>query len=206
MSQFLTIFLRDVKLAYTESGGALASLGFFVVSYVLFAFALGAEEQKAFLFPIIATLMVFAALLSLGQMFERDEEDGTLEQYLLLALSHEWLVVAKMAAYALAVLAPLTLCAVAVHGLQGLAFDGTAFAKLILLALSLAAIGALSGALTLIGSGNALVRSLIALPLTIPALILATLPDQPNALGLLAAFTATIIPLSAWFSGMALRR
>lgn len=206
MSQFTTIFLRDVKLAYTESGGAPASLGFFVVSYMLFAFALGAEEQKTFLFPIIATLMVFAALLSLGQMFERDEEDGTLEQYLLLALSPEWLVVAKIAAYALAVLAPLLGCAAVVHGLQGVPFGAVAAAKLTLLAATLAAIGALSGVLTLLSAGNALVRSLIALPLAVPALILATLPHQPAALGLLAALTTVSIPFVAWLGGMALKR
>ncbi len=205
MSPLVTIFLRDIKLAYTESGGALSALGFFVVSYVLFAFALGAEEQKQFLFPILAALLVFATLLSLGQMFERDEEDGTLEQYLLLAVAPEWLVVTKMAAYATAILAPLVAGTVAIHTVQNLVFDTPAFLKLMLLAASLAAIGTLSAALALLATGNGLVRSLIALPLILPALILATLSGQPHTLGLLAALTTLLIPLAAWLGGLALK-
>lgn len=176
MTGALTIvLLRDLRLAQRRRIEALLPLGFFITAVGLFPFGVGPEPQTLRQIGpgIVWVCALLAAMLSVTQMFAGDQQDGSLEQFLVAPRSLVGVVWGKVLAHWLVSGLPLVLAA----PLFGVWFDLPAAATA-MLALSLALgtpvlslLGALGSALTLgLRSGAALVFLLV-LPLTIPALI-----------------------------------
>jgi heme exporter protein B len=69
----------------------------------------------------------------------------------------------------------------------------------------LSALAGLAGALTVGARGGAGLVALVVLPLALPLLIFGSRPDQPGALGLLAASTLLLAALAPFGVAAALR-
>lgn len=181
-SLFLTLYLRDLRLAMRRRIEALLPLVFFAVAASLFPLGLGPEPQTLRQIGpgVLWVCALLASMLSLAQLYAGDFLDGSLEQALLVpqgAFSGAMMAVAaKSAAHWTLTGLPLVLAA----PLLGLMF-GIEPASLPVLALSLllgtpslSLLGSVGAALTLGLRSAGLLIVLLVLPLSVPVLILGT--------------------------------
>ena len=86
MSPFLTLLLRDLRLAARSGGGAALALAFFALVATLVPLGVGADLKLLARVAggVLWVAAVLAALLSLDRLFQGDFEDGSLD---LIALS-----------------------------------------------------------------------------------------------------------------------
>jgi heme exporter protein B len=113
MSAFAATFRRDFALMWGAGGGALAPIGFFLGATVLVPLAMGPDRallQNAGP-PLVWIAAALAVLATLERLFQADLEDGSLDQMLLSPAPLEALVLAKGAAFWVAVGLPLALAA-----------------------------------------------------------------------------------------------
>lgn len=199
------IFLRDLFLSFRHAGGAFSVLAFFASVVLLFSFALGPEVLRVHAAAIAAAAVLLSMLLALPLVFERDTEDGTLEQYALLPIASEWLVASKIVAFWAAFLLPVIVSVGVVSVMAGVEAESwqCLVARLLLASPALAAFSVLGAALTLGGRGGGLAQALILLPLTMPPLIFVTAGGEGALPGLLlAGLSCAAMPLSCWVAGM----
>lgn len=172
---FLTVLLRDLRLAARRRIEALLPLVFFIVAVSLFPLGVGPEPQtlRQIAPGIVWVCALLAAMLSVNTLYATDWLDGSLEQ-MLLAPGHGIAVAsAKAMAHWLITGLPL----IAASPMIGLLFDmsGPALGALMLgLGLGtpiLSLLGGLGAALTLGLRSGGMLLILIVLPLTTPALI-----------------------------------
>ena len=207
MGAFTGLFRRDLRLALRQSGDTGLVLGFFLLAVVLFP--LGVGPELAILQRIGAGIVwvaaLLAALLSLDRLFEADHRDGDLDLLALSELPLELAVLAKCAAHWVATGLPLAL----VSPFLALFVDLEP-TPIVVLALSLL-IG--TPALSLIGSRQGVVLSILALPLYVPPLVFGAGAVEASAAGtgeranllILAALTLGALAFCPWASAAALR-
>ena len=212
MNRFLTLALRDLRLALRQGSDAATAVLFFVLTVLLFPLGIGPEPNiLARIAPgLILVAALLASLLSLERLFHADHEDGTLELLVLTPLPLPLLVLAKVLVHWLVTGLPLLvaapLLALMLH-LEGTGL-GVLLLTLLLTTPSLSLIGAAGATLSLGARRGGVLLPLLVLPLTIPPLIFAALavdaalggfPALPHLL-LLAAFlvlAVTLAPLAA---------
>ncbi len=189
------VFLRDLRLSFRHGGGAWAGIGFYLTAFVLFAFALGPEGIAEYAPGVLTACMALGSTLSLPFLYERDAEDGTLEQYRLNAPG-EWLALTKLCAYWCAQLLPLLALTPILLRMEGVDADSYLL-KLILASVAIAAFSALGAALSLQAARGAFMRVLLLFPFHLPALIFAVSPQTEGAAtALLAAWALLSVPVS----------
>ena len=175
MNIFVTVVMRDLRLALRRKSEVLSAMFFFVVVAALFPLAIGPEP--AMLRQIGPGVLwvgaLLASMLALARLFEVDHRDGALEQMLLSPHSLWLLVLGKITAHWLLSGLPLVILA----PVLGLQFDLSSDA-LSVLCLSLllgtpvlSCIGAIGAALTLGVRGGGVLISLLVLPLYVPVLV-----------------------------------
>jgi len=218
MSGFIAVVARDLRLALRQGSDAALVLIFFVLAVLLFPFGVGPEPNilARISTGVLWVTALLAALLSLERLFVAEQEDGSLDQLVLLPTPLAIVVLAKVVAHwlltglPLIVLSPLLAVA--------LGMDGAGYPIMILaLALgtpSLSLIGGLGAALTLGARRAGALLALLVLPLYIPILIfgvaavdaaLAGLAVGPH-LAILGALLLVAIPLCPWATAAALRQ
>lgn len=211
LSGLWCIVQRDMVLAMRRPADVLNSLFFFIIAVSLFPLGVGPDKDTLNLIApgVIWVAALLAAMLSLGRMFSRDYEDGTLEQMVLAPQSLSLLVLGKVVAHWLGSGLPLVLVAPFL-GLQlGLDFNSLYILIISLLVGTpvLSLIGAVGAALTVGVRGGGVLVALLVLPLYTPVLIFGAgaVEAAKSGLGaqghlsLLAAFlvfAATFAPLS----------
>ncbi len=204
----MQLFFRDVLLAFRRGGGALSGIIFYVLAFVLFAFALGPDRLAAAAPGVLCVTLLLALIISLPWLFERDAEDGSLEIYLTQPVAVEALVAVKLLAYWLTHALPMVLLAPCLAGLAGVleAEIGAYVLRLFLASFALLASGAMGAALTLQQRGGVVARALIILPFYIPVLIF-TLGDPREIFPtlLLAGWTTFILPVSCWLCSVLIK-
>lgn len=203
---FWTIARRDLRLALGREGVALPALAFLAITATLFAFSLGPEALRTYAAQVLWVTALFASLLALPHLFEKDYQDGGLEQLLLLPVAHELTVLAKMLAHWAAVTLPL-LAALPALGIMAGSDIGNAMLSVLLGTPALVAVGALGSALTLGLRQNAFLKPLLLLPLYVPMLIFAAAAAKEGgaALLMLLALSLIAVPLACWLTGWLLR-
>lgn len=171
----MTLYRRELALAWSGGGGPLLACGFFLCLTVLIPLAAGGDP--AGLKPIaggIAWLaLALSSILSLERLFERDLEDGALDLITLGPVPLELVVLTKAKAQWLAVGVPLALTAPVAAITLGLP---TSLAPLVLLSaltgsLGFALTGALGAALALGSRRGGLLVAVVVLPLFIPPVV-----------------------------------
>jgi heme exporter protein B len=172
---FMTVCLRDLRLALRRRVESLLPMVFFIVAASLFPLGVGPEPQvlRQMAPGIVWVCALLAAMLSVQSLYAADLADGSLEQ-LLLAPAHAAVVaLAKAVAHWLISGLPLILVAPVLGLLFDLAPDSLSVLVLGLLLGTpiLSLLGGLGAALTLGLRSGGVLLILIVLPLTIPALI-----------------------------------
>lgn len=201
MSPVMLILKQTVRLSFRKGGGALGCVAFYIIAVTLFTFALGPEAMHESGGPVLCVAMLLASVTLLPLYFERDHEDGTLEQLLLSPAMLEMLVLAKILGQWISSMLPLLVVSPLLAISMGLEGEmGQVLWPLLLASPTVVALGAVAAALTLGTKRGGLLQALIVLPLQVPVLIFAALGNQPGALLLLSGIMFASVPLSCWVS------
>jgi heme exporter protein B len=197
MSAFSAVLKRDLRLARRAGAGASLGLMFFLVLIAIVPFAIGADQKLiSRLAPALLWIAaLLATLLGLDRLFQADEEDGALDQFLLSGGSLTLLVLAKALAHWLVTGLPLSLAA-PVLGLM-LAIEPQAMLPLALSLLvgtpALTLIGLVGAALTVSLNRGGLLLSLLVVPTAIPTLIFGVAVAKAAAEGRDFAMPLTVL-------------
>ena len=166
---------RDLQLVWRRRSDVLQPALFAVLVVVLFALALGAEDQ---LLPKVASAVLWlavllAGLLSLDGLFRGDAEDGSLEQWMLAPVPLAWLVLVRTAMHWATTALPLLLATPLLGQLLALPSSQlpVLMASLALGTPLLSLIGAVIAALTVGMKRSGILVALLALPLYVPVLV-----------------------------------
>jgi heme exporter protein B len=192
--------MREWRVARRIGGGASVGAVFFLILVAIMPFALGPDLRLlARLGPAILWIAaLLSTLLGLDRLFQADAEDGSLDVFAHAALPLEAIVLVKCAAHWATSILPLIVVA-PLFGLM-LAMDGPALGLTTLTLLAgtpaLTMIGAIGAALTASLRRGGLLMAVLALPLTIPALIFGVAAASAAAGGG-AGFAAPFAALAA---------
>ncbi|MEM7364930.1 MAG: heme exporter protein CcmB [Pseudomonadota bacterium] len=187
MNSFAATFIRDLRVYLRRPGdlGGPVIFGFVVVC--LFPLGIGPEpDQLSVLGPgVIWIVLLLASLLSVHLLFQRDDDEGVLEQQLLSPTSMYFLVLAKISAYWLVTGLPLVLVSPLMAQLMSLSWEGTAALTLSLLLGTpiVALFGGIGASLTIGLRGTSVLVAILILPLYVPILILGTAMTHSGANG-----------------------
>jgi heme exporter protein B len=213
---FVSLLMRDLKLAGRSGGSAALALAFFALVATLVPLGVGADLRLLARIAggVLWVGAVLAALLSLDRLYQGDFDDGSLDVIALSPLSLEQVALAKLLAHWFSTGLPLTLLSPLLALLFGLSGPGTwaLFLSLLIGAPAVSAVGAIGASLTLSLKRGGLILPLIILPLLAPAVIFgagavtAALDHLSNgALGLLSAFSLAAVLLSPFAAAACVR-
>jgi heme exporter protein B len=213
---FVSLLLRDLKLAARSGGSAALALAFFALVATLVPLGVGADLRLLARIAggVLWVGAVLSALLSLDRLYQGDYDDGSLDLIALSPLSLEQVALAKLLAHWLSTGLPLTLLSPLLALLFGLPWPGTQalFLSLLIGSPAVSAVGSIGASLTLSLKRGGLILPLIVLPLLAPVVIFgagavsAALDNLPNgALGLLSAFAAAAVLLSPFAAAACVR-
>jgi heme exporter protein B len=175
VTAFLAILRRDLTLAARIGGGAELGVAFFLTLTAIVPFAIGPDQNLlGRLAPAVLWIAaLLATLFGLDRLFQADEEEGALDQFLLSETPLELIVLAKCLAHWLTTGLVLSLAA----PLFGLMLNLPTDAMLPLVATLLAGtpaitlIGAVGAAVTVSLRRGGLLMAVLVLPLAVPTLI-----------------------------------
>ena len=211
------IVVRDLMLAWRRRADVLSTLFFFVIVASLFPLGIGPETQllRSIAPGVVWVAALLASMLSLGRVFQSDEQDGTLEQMLLTPQPLYLVVVGKVLAQWLVSEVPLVLIAPLLGVQFGLASDTLVilFVSLLIGTPILSLIGSIGAALTLGLRGGGILIALLILPLYIPVLIFGAGAVDASINGvsshanlyLLGALLVVSLVFAPWATSAALR-
>jgi heme exporter protein B len=213
---FISLLMRDLRLAARSGGGAALALAFFALVATLVPLGVGADLRLLgrIASGVLWVGAVLAALLSLDRLYQGDFDDGSLDLIALSPMSLEQVALAKLLAHWLSTGLPLTLLSPLLALLFGLSGPGTwaLFVSLLIGTPAVSAVGAIGASLTLSLKRGGLILPLIVLPLLAPAVIFgagavtAALDHIANgALGLLSAFSLAAVLLSPFAAAACVR-
>jgi heme exporter protein B len=213
---FISLLMRDLRLAARSGGGAALALAFFALVATLVPLGVGTDLRLLgrIASGVLWVGAVLAALLSLDRLYQGDFDDGSLDLIALSPMSLEQVALAKLLAHWLSTGLPLTLLSPLLALLFGLSGPGTwaLFVSLLIGTPAVSAVGAIGASLTLSLKRGGLILPLIVLPLLAPAVIFgagavtAALDHIANgALGLLSAFSLAAVLLSPFAAAACVR-
>lgn len=166
---------HELRLAVRDGGAIGTVLGFYAIAVAMVPIAVGPDlNLLSRIAPgILWISLLLSALLSLGRMFERDLDDGSLDLFALGAMPLELVVIAKSVAHWLSTSLPLTI----MTPLLGL-FLNVDFASVPMIMATMAVgtiavsfLGAVASALTLRSRRGGVLVALLVLPFYVPTLI-----------------------------------
>jgi heme exporter protein B len=214
MTAFLTLVVRDLRLAARVGGDALTLVLFFVMVGAVVPFAIGPDRvMLARLGPGIVWIAAFLSmLLGLDRLFRADEDDGSMLHFRHAALPLEAIVAGKMLAHWLLTALPLLVASPLLAILLSMdvpAWGNTALALLIGTP-ALTAFGTIGAAVTVSLRRGGLLAPVLILPLSIPVLIFGVaLVGAPAgssaALLFLAALSLISVAFCPFAAALALR-
>lgn len=204
---FSRILMQTIMLAFRKGGGALGCLAFYIIIFMLFAFALSPDAMQHYALAVMCVSLVLANVTGLPLIFAADAEDGMLEQYILKAHALELVTLAKLLGQWVVQLLPILVSIPLLAIMAGLNQEQmlACMLRLLLLSPSLSAIAVLTAAFTVDSKRGGLLQALISLPLTMPLVIFSSSAGGAGAEAMLAAAALASIPLSCYVSAALLR-
>ncbi|MGL4637525.1 MAG: heme exporter protein CcmB [Beijerinckiaceae bacterium] len=175
MTALLALIRRDLTIASRIGGGAELGIVFFLSLVAIVPFSIGPDQ--ALLGRLAPAILWIAALLAtlfgLDRLFQADEEEGVLDQFMLAETPMELIVLAKCLAHWLTTGLVLSLMA-PVFGLM-LNLPASAMLPLVATLLvgtpAITLIGAVGAAITVSLRRGGLLMAVLVLPLSVPTLI-----------------------------------
>ncbi len=197
---FRLILTQTLTHAFRKGGGAFGSCAFYIIIVTLFTFALTPETMGTYAGAVMCVAMLLASITALPLIFERDYEDGTMEQFLIWPVALEVLVFAKLVGQWLSIIVPILIVSplVALFADLNLSQTINVMTLLILASPSMIAISVIAAALTLGTKRGGLLQALITLPLYIPILIFAASAGGQGALLFLGGALLATVPLACF--------
>lgn len=177
-SVLFKVILNEWRLAVRSKQDLLNALMFFVLVIVLFP--LGVDPGVAFLSKsaggLVWVAFMLALMLTIGQMFKQDFDDGTIEQWVLCRYPLFSIVLAKVFSLWLITTVPLIIISPVLAVMLHMSTDQlpVLLATLLIGTPSLALIVSIGAALTAGTRGGGVLLMLLVLPLATPVLIFAT--------------------------------
>ena len=218
MNRFFEVVRRDLRLALRQGSDSVMVVTFFVLTVVLFPFAIGPEVNvlERVSAGVLMVTALLASMLSLDRLFQTDYEDGSLELLVLTPAPLGMVVAAKMLAHWLTTGLPLMVAAPVLAVLLHMQADGfpTLLAAMALGTPTLSLIGGIGAGLVLGARRGGVLLSLLILPLYVPVLIFGVgaidasvqgLSARPHLL-ILAGILAAALVLAPWASAAAVRQ
>lgn len=175
MSRIGELLRREFVVAVRDGGSIGTVLGFYAIAVAMMPIAIGPDlKLLGRIAPgVLWISLLLAALLSLGRLFERDAEDGTLDVFAMSTVPLEVVAGVKCLAHWITTCLPLVLLT-PVLGLF-LNVDFAAVPMIILTMLigtvALSFLGGIASALTLRSKRGGVLVALLVLPLYVPTLI-----------------------------------
>lgn len=175
MSAFMELLRREMTAAVRDGGSVGTVLGFYAIAVAMIPIAVGPDlKLLSRIAPgVLWISLLLAALLSLGRLFERDLEDGTLDVYGMSAMPLEMVVVVKSLAHWLTTCMPLVLLTPVLGLFLNVDF-GAVPMIIVTMAVGTVAVsffGAVAAALTLRSKRGGVLVALLVLPIYVPTLI-----------------------------------
>lgn len=197
-SLFSLLLGQSLSLAFRKGGGAFGTCGFYIIVVTLFTFAMGPEAMAANAGAVMCVALLLASISALPLLFERDYDDGSLEQLMLQPAMLEVAVAAKMAGQWLAIILPMLVISPLLAVMANMEWEAglRALGLLLLASPTVVALGAIGAALTLGTRKGGLLQSLVVMPLYVPVLIFAASAGQGGAMWLLLGLMCASLPLA----------
>lgn len=175
MSAFFELLRRELVVAVRDGGSIGTVLGFYAIAVAMMPIAVGPDlKLLGRIAPgVLWISLLLAALLSLGRLFERDLEDGTLDLYAMSVMPLELVAVAKSLAHWLTTCVPLVLLTPVLGLFLNIDFAAMPIVLLTMLVGTVAVsfLGAIAAALTLRSKRGGVLVALLVLPFYVPTLI-----------------------------------
>lgn len=165
-----------------------------------------------YLMAVLWIVMLFTWVLSIGQFWEEDERDGSLDQWRMSGIGLEWVGLAKWLTHMALVVIPVA--AIAAGGLRPLgniaASAGTTMLVLVLGGAQMLAVAMLAAAASVGQQRTSAAAGIVMLPLAIPSMIwgsaaLGEGATSEDAIIMLGAYALLSVPLSCLASAACLR-
>jgi heme exporter protein B len=217
LTGFLTLYRRELDLAWGRGGGALLACGFYACIAALVPLAVGPDPQRlTAVGPGVAWIaLALSTLLSLERLYERDYEDGTLDLLALGPIPLELVALAKGLAQWTAGGLPLAVAAPLASLLLGAPVQSLPliFAAALVGGLGFAFVGSMGAALALGARRGGVLIAIVVLPLFCPPVIFGAGAIEALSLGLnwapglgfLAAYSLAAMALSPFAAAAAVR-
>lgn len=175
MSASVSVFMRELKLAWSGGGGAALPVGFFAASASMTPFAVGADTQALQTAGpgVMWIALALSSLLPMERLFQADLEDGTLDAYAGSGVGMEGIALAKTLAHWIATGIPLAVMAPLLWiMLQGPPqASGLVFVAALIGSLAFFFFGSIGAALAAGMRRGGLLIALVTLPLYVPTMI-----------------------------------
>jgi len=217
VSGFLTLYRRELALAWGRGGGALLACGFYACVAALVPLAVGPDpERLRIVGPGVAWIaLALSTLLSLERLYERDYEDGTLDLLALGPVPLELVALAKGLAQWTAGGLPLAVAAPVAAVMLGApqALLPLVFAAALIGGLGFAFVGSMGAALALGAKRGGVLIAIVVLPLFAPPVIFGAGALEALAAGLnwsaglafLSAYSLAAVALTPFAAAAAVR-
>ncbi len=206
------IIFYEIRTTLRQAHSWLTPLLFFVMVITLFPLAIGPNESllEKIAPGILWVAALLAILLSIGNLFRHDADEGYLDVMLLSPYPLTWLVLCKVMSHWLTHCLPLILISPILGFLLHLpAHEQYAlFVSLLLGTPVLTLLGAIGAALVVGIRGHGLLLPILIMPLYIPVLIVGTATTQQSMAGCFAILGALLLfslAFAPFLTGIALR-
>ncbi len=175
MSGAMSVFTRELKLAWSGGGGAALPVGFFFAAGSLTPFAVGNDAGNLQIAGpgVMWIALALSSLLPMERLFQADLEDGTLDAYAGSGVGMEGIALAKTLAHWIATGIPLAILA----PILWIMLQGPPDAALFVVGASLLGsaafffFGSIGAALAAGMRRGGLLIALVTLPLYVPTMI-----------------------------------
>lgn len=206
MNIFSLIAMQSIKLSFRKGGGAFGACAFYIITVTIFTFAIGPNAINTYAKPVMCIAMLLSVITTLPLLFERDYEDGTLEQLLLQPVLLEILVAAKISGQWFSHIIPIIAVSPLLALMSGLSIEQgyELIITLFIASVAVVSLGAIGAALTIGSKRGGLLQALIVMPLYVPVLIFAATGGQ-GAILFLTGLSFFSIPFSCYICSTLIR-
>ncbi|MEZ5691291.1 MAG: heme exporter protein CcmB [Rickettsiales bacterium] len=207
MRYFLSIFRQSVMLSFRKGGGAMGACAFYIITIALFIFAMGPQMVSSYTTSVMSISMLLAIITTLPLMFERDYEDGSLEQIILQPVLLEIMVLAKICGSWCSNILPILIVSplIAISASLSVQQILVSLSVLTVASFVMVALGAIGAALTIGSKRGGLLQALVIMPLYIPILIFSSTNSGEHGLLFLSGILLFLLPLSCYVCAALIR-